>query len=194
MRTNLEKFKYYMDLLNQKAQPFIDSKFPCGKPEKLFVLNGYSHIQECQITSIKYDFGWINEEKPTKADIEDVKTYLNSALEFTDDKIVLFYEYRIGDHKVSGAYRLNRILNEKHLAFTYDELTGELQRRKELYEPREGYIKCSYCWKQNPPENTVYDKLIFRDWDGRKQFVNEKELPYCKDKPCASHDQMAHEG
>ena len=56
-------------------------------------------------------------------------------------------------------------------------------------------IRCAYCGTENPPENTVQGKIIFRDRKpGGKAFVNTKVQNYCKDKGCAGYDQMAHEG
>jgi hypothetical protein len=194
MRTNKEKYNHYINLLNQKVQPFIDAKFPNGKPEKFFSVSKYSGIAEHTIISIKYSFQIFHCDKPSKKDVLEIKALYENTPDLSDTQIYLYYTCRDGKFNVSGAEKLSEILSKKHLSFDANDLADELQRLKELYEPREGYIKCAYCGKQNSPENTIYDKLIFRDWDGRKQFVNEKTLPYCRNKPCASYDQMAYEG
>ena len=196
MRTNLEKYNYYRELLRQKAQTFIDSLFPQGKPNKFYEVNGYRGIQEYTVTSIEYNFGLYSKDKPTREDVNRAHAIYENTPEFSKDNVLLRYEYPLGNHQASGAKKLSKILNSRYMAFTAEDLEDELRRQKELYEPREGYIACSYCRKQNPPENIVYEKLIFRDFDPvrRKQFVNKKTLPYCKDTDCAINDQMAHEG
>lgn len=55
-------------------------------------------------------------------------------------------------------------------------------------------IRCAYCGKENPPENSHKGKVIYRTRINGRACVREKEQDYCKDKPCAAHDQMAHEG
>jgi len=53
-------------------------------------------------------------------------------------------------------------------------------------------IKCSYCGVVNTPENTKYAVIISPNW--KSNNYRSPQRPYCKDKPCASYDQMAHEG
>jgi hypothetical protein len=58
--------------------------------------------------------------------------------------------------------------------------------------------KCAYCGKERPTSEMNQGTIIFQDghYIGRKfkRFVNRKTNWYCADKPCHSHDQMAHEG
>jgi hypothetical protein len=57
-------------------------------------------------------------------------------------------------------------------------------------------IRCAYCRSERPVSEMKQGKIIFRDRHPvtRKAFVNQKFNSYCNDKPCHSHDQMAHEG
>lgn len=57
-------------------------------------------------------------------------------------------------------------------------------------------IKCYRCGKMNPPSESKKAKIIFRGYDhvARKQKVMSETLDFCKDGPCASHEQMSREG
>lgn len=56
--------------------------------------------------------------------------------------------------------------------------------------------KCAYCGKEHEEEKMKKAKLIYRGRDEytRKACVLTRECLYCPDKPCAAHNQMAHEG
>ena len=196
MRTNLEKYNYYRELLRQKAQTYIDLLFPEGKPGRFYEVNSYRGIQEYTITSIKYNFGLYPKDKPTREDVNKARALYENTPEFSKDNVFLYYECQLGKHQLSGAKRLLNILNSEYMSFTTGELEEALRKQKELYEPREGYIACSYCRKQRLPEDIVYKTLIYRGLDKirRKQVVKKKLLPYCKETNCAAYNQMAHEG
>jgi len=196
MKTNLEKYNYYFDLLYRGAQSYIDLKFPNGKPEVFFGLQNYYELLECKVTSIKYHFGFFRKDFPNRNDVAKIKEMASNPLQFSDDNIYLHYEYRCpyGFSKASGSMRLSEILTKDCYAFKAEDLDEKRRINQELYEPKEGYVKCSYCGKQNQPDNTIYSKIIFQDSHNGRRFVNEATNPYCKDKPCSSYDQMAHEG
>ncbi len=52
--------------------------------------------------------------------------------------------------------------------------------------------KCAYCGLLNKKEDTVQNTIVSRTWasSGYRSPLRN----YCKGKPCAGHDQMAHEG
>ena len=60
--------------------------------------------------------------------------------------------------------------------------------------------KCAYCQAERPLSELKEDTIIFQDARpvpgsrNFKKFVNQKKQLYCADKPCAHHDQCAHEG
>lgn len=60
-------------------------------------------------------------------------------------------------------------------------------------------IRCAYCGKERPRREMHQKKLIYRTsgWTKRGkwgQVVAERMEWYCADRPCAAHNQMAHEG
>ncbi|UUZ80669.1 hypothetical protein LJK88_38425 [Paenibacillus sp. P26] len=56
--------------------------------------------------------------------------------------------------------------------------------------------RCAYCRAERLVTELKPGTIIFQDynWTTRKKFVNRKTNLYCADKPCHTHDQMAHEG
>jgi hypothetical protein len=56
-------------------------------------------------------------------------------------------------------------------------------------------IKCAYCGNVRDKSEMKQADIIFQDNDRYgKRFVNRKTNWYCKDKGCATKDQMAHVG
>ncbi len=51
--------------------------------------------------------------------------------------------------------------------------------------------KCAYCGALNKKEDTTQNTIISRNW---APSYKSPLRNYCKGKPCAGHDQMAHEG
>ena len=57
------------------------------------------------------------------------------------------------------------------------------------------YEKCAYCRKMRPVEEMEQSTLIYQSRDCKGKACIEKALHwYCKDTPCAMHNQMSHEG
>ena len=84
---------------------------------------------------------------------------------------------------------VTRVNESAYMAFNADDLADEVDRLRELYEPREGYINCTYCGKVVPEEKaTKYKVISYANYGPRGRWGK-----YC-DRQCASHDQMAHEG
>ena len=64
--------------------------------------------------------------------------------------------------------------------------------------------KCTRCGIERPISELKEDTIIFQnsrqEYDSRKKryvnkrFVDRKTGLFCRDKPCHSHEQMAHEG
>jgi hypothetical protein len=193
MRTNKEKYDYYFAMLERKAQPFIDSMFLNGKPERFYGLKGRYELMEYVVTGISYKFTIWWTDKPNRQDVEKVKALASESLVFLPENIYLHYEYQMCG-KVSGAEKLTDIKPEKGFAFNPNELDEKIAKNRELYEPREGYVPCAYCGKQNHPDNTIRHEIIFQNSHNGRKFIDRATNSYCKDSPCAGWDQMAHEG
>mgnify|MGYP001593835442 CR=1 FL=1 len=92
----------------------------------------------------------------------------------------------------SGSEKLSEITIANNNSFTREELEPLLLENKRKYEPKEGYIACSYCGEQKLPADIYYTTIISPNW--KDNNFTSPPRPYCKDKPCATYDQMAHEG
>jgi methionine synthase II (cobalamin-independent) len=198
MRTNKEKFEYYYNLLQDIFKKFISEQIP-ELPKKLYSLYCYYNVHEHEITHASYhiDECYFGNDKPTKKDIERIKNvyndYISGVRKLNKDDIRIHYRYSGGTFRVSGSYKFSAI-DGKKISTNLEDLSDEISRMKELYEPREGYNNCTYCRKVYPKDKVVNCKIIFQDTDRfGKKFVNQKTNQYCSEQ-CGFSDQCAHEG
>lgn len=193
MRTNREKYNHYWNEIDTKDAAEVAKLFPNGVPSQFFCLTQYSY-RVMAVTRVrrfhKGIFKKDGESRISKKDVADAVMCAEGWTPPTPDEVYVHYEYAESYGRVSGAEKLSKIIAADGVAWTVEELAEEIQRRKELYEPREGHSPCAYCQKQNPPENLVDGTVIYRTGGG----IARKTQKYCKDKPCAGYDQMAHEG
>lgn len=193
MRTNREQYDYYWRLIDERDSAEVAKIFPRGVPKQFFYVAQYS-AEPRNITSIsRYRKGMYRKDgsgRISKDDVAMVMLHADGWVPPLPEEILVHYQERRSHGVVSGAERLSKIIAVDGMAWTTAELESEVLRRKELYEPREGHTPCVYCSKQNPPTNLAEGTVIYRTNGG----VGRKTGLYCKDKPCASYDQMGHEG
>jgi hypothetical protein len=193
MRTNREKYNHYWQEIDAKDAAEIVKLFPNGAPSQFYRLTMYSY-EEMAVTRVGRFRQGIHkkdsESRISKGDVADVIGCAEGWTPPTTDEVYVHYEYANSFGRVSGAEKLSKIIAVDGMAWTVEELADEIQRRKALYEPRDGHTPCAYCQKQNPPENMVDGTVIYRTGGG----IASKTQKYCKDKPCAGYDQMGHEG
>lgn len=193
MATNRKRYADAWQAIESLDVAEVTKIFPDGLPSQFFCLGMYS-AEVRLVKSAKRHYRGIyekdNKEKVTNAEVITITQFLNGWKPPTADDIFIHWAEIRTYGKVSGADSLSKINAGKEMAWTADQLAPEIERRKELYEPREGYAPCQYCQKQNPPENMIEGTVIYRMQRG----IGRKTGMYCKDKPCASHDQMGHEG
>jgi len=93
MKTNLEKWNYYLSLLNKKADVFMDTINPLI-PDKFYLVTQIGIIHECTILNRHYSFGlYFNGKKPTKKNVENIKSIYDSEIQFKTDKAWFDYSY-----------------------------------------------------------------------------------------------------
>jgi hypothetical protein len=194
MKTNKAKYDILFDLLEQKCNDFIKSLFS-KLPEKYHAIainyvkykEGY-FIQEREIIDIGYRHGFYKKDKPTRKEIEKLQNYINN-IELKADNIYIVWKAE----NTSSSERICEInMINSHYAWSKEFLMPTLKKLIDTYSPKEGYIKCSYCGKQRKPEDINYKTIISQNW--KDIGFESPKRPYCNDNPCASHDQMAHEG
>lgn len=191
MKNNLDKWNEIELLIKNKSDIFIDNYFKDkNKPTTIYHLVSYNSIDELEIIDWSIDCRsnrkpYLYGRKPTKKNIEELKIYNDNFSPIEKD---IYAIYRYGKSG-SGGYSLKDILyNNERLSLTRDTLLPLQQILKEKYEPREGYIPCTYCGLQVPIKDSVEYTVIAR------QYTNmRKTSKYCSIQ-CGASDQMAHEG
>ena len=193
MVTNRKKFDDAWHEIDAKDADCIAKMLPNGLPTHIYWIGKFS-AKELTVKFARRHYRGIYrkgpEEKATNKDVEAILQHLSGWAPPSEDDISIHYEYRETYGLVSGADPLSKINAGETMAWTVEQLQPEIDRRRELYEPREGCAPCQYCGKQNPPTNMIEGTVIYR----MNRGLHRKTGMYCKDKPCATHDQMGHEG
>lgn len=92
MKTNLEKWNYYMDLLKAKAEVFMDGISPTI-PEVFYQVSAAGKVYECKIIERHYSFGIYMCNKPDNKDVQRVKDMHEKGVEFNPDSAYFDYSY-----------------------------------------------------------------------------------------------------
>jgi hypothetical protein len=124
MRTNKEKWEYFMNILNKKADEFMDSINPII-PKMFYKVNQNGTINTCNIIRRFYLFGiYLKGNKVTNDDINKISEFSNSNINFTVDRIYFEYyyirHYNNKENKISSAYSLNDLNNKKSIFLVED--------------------------------------------------------------------------
>jgi len=192
MTTNKKKFADAWQIIDGRDAASIADRFPNGLPPQFFRVGKFS-ADAINVTGARRGYPGYRKggaDKVLNADVDAVMRLLENWHIPTEGETFISYQEDRPYGRISGAECLLKINAGKDLAWTVEQLQPEIDRRKELYEPREGNAPCAYCGKQNPPKNMIEGVVIYRMQKG----IGRKTGMYCKDKPCATHDQMGHEG
>lgn len=202
MRTNLEKWNYYMGLINAKEQEFINSNIK-DIPTCIYEVYQSGKLRTLNVTGVHYRNELYGGNKPSREDVAKIKSYFENMPDMTIEKVSINWECTDQGYKSSGAVRY---LEMKEKYFTSkddaDKKASELTeiKRKEEELLNNGHIRCTYCGKVVPEKESVNYEIIFQNSrpdpfsrTGWKKFVDRKTYKYCS-KQCGAHDQMAHEG
>lgn len=202
MRTNLEKWNYYMGLINAKEQEFINSNIK-DIPTCIYEVYQSGKLRTLNVTGVHYRNELYGGNKPSREDVAKIKSYFENMPDMTIEKVSINWECTDQGYKSSSAVRY---LEMKEKYFTSkddaDKKASELTeiKRKEEELLNNGHIRCTYCGKVVPEKESVNYEIIFQNSrpdpfsrTGWKKFVDRKTYKYCS-KQCGAHDQMAHEG
>lgn len=192
MRTNREKYEHYCAEIAAKDSVAIAALLPDGVPSQFYTIQGFeaapsevSHIGVSRRGIYKHD----ESDRVSKAEVELAMKYAEEWVAPTLDSIYVHYKKKEAYGSVSGAHPYNKIGADANMAWLADDLAGEIERRRELYAPREGHTACDYCRKQHPTESLVSRKIFYRDQGGSRTKIGK----YCCDQ-CGYNDQCGHEG
>jgi hypothetical protein len=202
MRTNLEKWNYYMSLINNKEQEFINSNIK-DIPTCIYEVYSSGKLRTLNVTGVRYRNELYGGTKPSREDVAKIKAYYENMPELIIEKVSINWECTDQGYKSSSAVRYLE-MKEKYFTSKEDadkkafELTEIKRKEEELLN--NGHIKCTYCGKVVPEKETVNYEIIFQNSrpdpfsrTGWKKFVDRKTNKYCS-KQCGAYDQMAHEG
>jgi hypothetical protein len=96
MRTNKEKYMYYYNLLEERAQAFIKEVIPV-KPDRFFEISPKYEAMELFIYSIGYQWKYPNNmgsiykrDRPTRLMVNDIKVFYESNPSCEKDNIFFY--------------------------------------------------------------------------------------------------------
>ncbi len=202
MKTNLEKWNFYEEYIKGILLEQIELNVE-KLPEKVYKASGLGAVVEVFVDDIyNKDRFYFYSKKPTRADVEKIKTYADNIPEFNIDNIFVSVHYHEGMGKSMSACKHSE-LKEKYFLTEVEAKERLVDIKAKKDEENElianGHIRCAYCGKITPPSESIRSEIIFQNgrhnsFTGKYQkFVDRKTNDYCSGK-CASHDQMAHEG
>jgi len=182
MRTNLEKWNYYLSIIEKKTNEFIDSQKKGKKiPSVYYVVYTSGKVAERIIIDTKYlhyNHGgklYFDGKKPTKKEVEALAIYSGTDIPFSVDNLLFKYS-EIWDKKnnrISISYvRFTDVVTEKGLFYSIEdaEKQGEITRKfleeekafKELHKKDGGYNYAANGYKflgwQNGWKHVYYDE------------------------------------
>ncbi|MFA6572476.1 MAG: hypothetical protein WCT77_14705 [Bacteroidota bacterium] len=138
MKNNLEKWNYYLSIIEKKTSDFINSQIHGLKiPEKYYIVYPIGKVAERTILGTTYSHynhkgkTYFNGKKPTRKDIEEIAQYSVSEIPFTTENV--WFEYsEIWDKekgsKSTSSVKFYDLINQK--ALFYSIVEAELEAKK----------------------------------------------------------------
>lgn len=138
MKTNLEKWKYYLSIITDKTNNFIDSQKE-GKiiPEKYYIIKYNGQISEKSIINVEYSHYKHDMEielrgkNPTKKDITRIIEYSTKEIPFVIDNIYFksteIYDKQTGNFSSSHIGFLD-IINKEGIFYSLEEAQIESEK------------------------------------------------------------------
>lgn len=144
MKTNLEKWNYYLAIINAKTNEFINSQKE-GKtiPETYYIVHPIGRIAERTIIDVEYSHykhngrTYFNGKKPTKKDVEEIAEYSNKEIPFSTDNIYFKYSEiwdKENNRTSTSSVKFNDVVNQIGLFYSLSD--AEIISNKVLEENR----------------------------------------------------------
>ena len=201
MRTNLEKWNYYLSIIEKREEEYIKNNVD-KMPEYIYSIYPTGKIRKLQITYISYSNRlYFSGKKPTRDDIKKINDYVINNSPMTLDKVHVGWKSIGEKYNSSSAFKYTE--RDQYLSKQEVEIKSkEAIKKKEDEEIllNNGHIRCAYCNKVVPENDSISHTIIFQNSrqdpysrTGWKKFVDKKTNKYCSGK-CGGNDQMAHEG
>jgi hypothetical protein len=199
MKTNLEKWNHYKEIINKRIEDFVNSVFGDEKPKEYYRVS--TAVETRTVTSFGYDFEkernalYFSGKRPSNEKINAIKDLAERDINFEKDKIFLHWESFDGKWKSSSADLYSKILPESGLFFDRVEAERVALERK-VKRDRDNslldagtHFRCGYCGKVTPKNEEVLRTII----NFKMYGYAGKQKRYCSGQ-CGFHDQCAHEG
>jgi len=161
MRTNLEKWNYYMGLINAKEQEFINANI---KDIPTFIYDVYAsgRLRTLNVTGIRYRNELYGGTKPSREDVAKIKDYFENMPDMTIEKVSINWECTDQGYKSYSAIRYLE-MKEKYFISKEDAVKKVSEfmeiKRKEEELLNNGHIRCAYCNKVVPEKEAVNYKI-----------------------------------
>ena len=191
MKTNLEKYNYYLSIVKEKHSKFVNDN-ASDIPEFLYGVNPNGGIVN-KITEkpYYYDQRAFKKDKPTKIDVASIKEYSESEEELSLSNIYIPYHEISSTGKSSSAVKYSeyktKFLTKEQAEIKSKEIKDKIEAENILLQ--NGHSRCQYCRKVYPDSEKVKEKMISIYTFGREG----KWMEFCS-KTCAMHSQMSLEG
>lgn len=141
MRTNLEKWNFYMNDLSIKVNEFMDT-INNKIPDVFWLIRGV-RITECKILNRHYSVGvYYSGNNPTRKDVEQIKILHSQGIKFNENKAYFDYSYRWGDDDKYGAKSAIKIIdlfNSKGAFLNKQEAIKESEKQNKKYLARKEF-------------------------------------------------------
>lgn len=109
-RTNLEKWNYYLSVLQQQADVFMDT-ISTLTPAVFYRVWPNGKVDECHVLNRNYSLGlYYSGKKPSREKVEEIKAVFDTGVVFTPEKAYFDYYYFWGDGlKAQTAIRMQTV-------------------------------------------------------------------------------------
>jgi len=201
MRTNLEKWNYYLSIVKKREEEYIKNNVD-KMPEYVYFIYPTGKIRKLQITYISYSNRlYFYGKKPTRDDVKKINDYVIDNSPMTLDNVHVGWKSIGEKYNSSSAFKYterDQYLSKQEVEIKSKEATKKKEDEEILLN--NGHIRCVYCNKVVPEKDSISHTIIFQNSrqdpysrTGWKKFVDRKTNKYCSGK-CGGNDQMAHEG
>lgn len=192
MKTNRAKYEHYRAEIAAKDAAAIAALIPDGIPAQFFTIKRFDAVPS-EVTGVGiYRRGIYAHDESDRVTRAEVELAMKCAEEWAAPslgEVSVHYREKSEFGTVTGAHPYTKIDGDKNFAWSAEDLEPEIQRRRELYAPRDGHKPCGYCQKQTPEASLISATIYYRD---RGRSCTKTGM-YCSG-TCSHHDQCAHEG
>lgn len=203
MRTNLEKWAYYYDKVNEKIDNFIDDnidKFQDYLNLTYFYVKGL-YTESYTVIDIQYEIPssvfYKKGKKPTRVQVNKLKSMYEEDFSIENINLIVEYKYKYGS--TNKLYTISRfkkeVLESNKYIFSLDEANALYEKNLKKKQEEDALInagthfRCARCIKVTPIDEVVEQRMINFKMYGR----GGRLMKFCSSE-CAAHEQMAHEG